>query len=302
MHFARRCSNDSDRTRAKAASVDPDRTVAREMLATYRALLASGAREPRSDARRGSESPARTAAADLQSGGCRGHRRNGADSSARALRRRRLPLRCRDCTGPLRELMLWTRQDERAVQASSSARRRAHDARFPARRLREPRLGRLRHLRPARHRRAGRRATRCMPSCRATRSLDGEEFQVTFLGHETQHFADLDALSPMPQWELEYRAKLVELAKARLDARQGPAQIQRRPGRRSGVTACLRQQARAGGARATAAVCLKASPLDDVDVDRLQNEAAAELREDTWRRRATRSVSGAAARDAQADQ
>jgi hypothetical protein len=45
-------------------------------------------------------------------------------------------------------------------------------------------------------------------------SLDSEEFRVTFLGHETQHFADLVRFAPMEPWELEYRAKLVELAQA----------------------------------------------------------------------------------------
>lgn len=44
------------------------------------------------------------------------------------------------------------------------------------------------------------------------RSLEAEEFRVTFLGHETQHFADLGRFSGLAPWELEYRAKLVELA------------------------------------------------------------------------------------------
>ncbi len=46
------------------------------------------------------------------------------------------------------------------------------------------------------------------------RDLDGEEFRVTFLGHETQHFLDLDDYPNMLSWELEYRAKLMELAMA----------------------------------------------------------------------------------------
>ena len=44
--------------------------------------------------------------------------------------------------------------------------------------------------------------------------LDGETFQVTFLGHESQHFADLVRFGEMEPWVLEYRAKLVELALA----------------------------------------------------------------------------------------
>ena len=45
-------------------------------------------------------------------------------------------------------------------------------------------------------------------------SLDSEEFQVTFLGHEAQHFADKAHFKGLENWELEYRAKLTELAKA----------------------------------------------------------------------------------------
>jgi hypothetical protein len=44
--------------------------------------------------------------------------------------------------------------------------------------------------------------------------LKGEDFQVSFLGHEAQHFADMKRWPDMPAWILEYRAKLVELAKA----------------------------------------------------------------------------------------
>ena len=44
--------------------------------------------------------------------------------------------------------------------------------------------------------------------------LKGEDFQVSFLGHESQHYADMKRWPDMPAWALEYRAKLVELAKA----------------------------------------------------------------------------------------
>lgn len=44
--------------------------------------------------------------------------------------------------------------------------------------------------------------------------LKGEDFQVSFLGHESQHYADMKRWPDMPSWTLEYRAKLVELAKA----------------------------------------------------------------------------------------
>jgi hypothetical protein len=46
--------------------------------------------------------------------------------------------------------------------------------------------------------------------------LDSEAFRVVFLGHETQHFVDQNAYPGIAPWELEYRAKLVELAQARV--------------------------------------------------------------------------------------
>jgi hypothetical protein len=48
----------------------------------------------------------------------------------------------------------------------------------------------------------------------AYKSLQDETFSVRFLGHESQHFADKAAFPHLESWELEYRAKLVELALA----------------------------------------------------------------------------------------
>ena len=45
-------------------------------------------------------------------------------------------------------------------------------------------------------------------------SLTGENFRVTFLGHESQHFADIRRFGQLAPWRLEYRATLVELAYA----------------------------------------------------------------------------------------
>lgn len=42
-------------------------------------------------------------------------------------------------------------------------------------------------------------------------SLDDELFRLSFLGHETQHFSDYKRFPDLKPWELEYRAKLVEL-------------------------------------------------------------------------------------------
>lgn len=43
-------------------------------------------------------------------------------------------------------------------------------------------------------------------------SLDDEQFRVSFLAHEAQHFADKSRFKNLKPWELEYRAKLVEVA------------------------------------------------------------------------------------------
>lgn len=45
-------------------------------------------------------------------------------------------------------------------------------------------------------------------------SLTDETFRVNFLAHESQHFADKRRFPGLAAWELEYRAKLVELAYA----------------------------------------------------------------------------------------
>ena len=48
----------------------------------------------------------------------------------------------------------------------------------------------------------------------AYKSLQDETFSVRFLAHESQHFADKRAFENLESWELEYRAKLAELALA----------------------------------------------------------------------------------------
>lgn len=44
--------------------------------------------------------------------------------------------------------------------------------------------------------------------------LEAEKFRVVFLGHEAQHYADQNRFPDLQSWELEYRAKLVELSMA----------------------------------------------------------------------------------------
>jgi hypothetical protein len=45
-------------------------------------------------------------------------------------------------------------------------------------------------------------------------SLASEDFRVSFLAHEAQHYADYRRFPSLVSWELEYRAKLTELALA----------------------------------------------------------------------------------------
>ena len=44
--------------------------------------------------------------------------------------------------------------------------------------------------------------------------LDSDAFRASLLGHETQHFADLNRFPDLEPWEFEYRAKLTELWKS----------------------------------------------------------------------------------------
>jgi len=46
------------------------------------------------------------------------------------------------------------------------------------------------------------------------KSLNDERFRVSLLAHESQHFQDYSRFPDLAGWELEYRAKLVELALA----------------------------------------------------------------------------------------
>ena len=45
-------------------------------------------------------------------------------------------------------------------------------------------------------------------------SLTDEKFRVSYLAHESQHFSDYERFPDLVGWQLEYRAKLVELAYA----------------------------------------------------------------------------------------
>lgn len=124
-----------------------------------------------------------------------------------------------------------------------------------------------------------------------TEGLDSEAFRVVFLGHETQHFADQNAFPGLASWELEYRAKLVELAQARevsakrlggMITSQGDSPDSPHTYANKHVIADLTRR-------------LGASP-DQVSIERLQQAAHDQLVEDTARRKAAASGAESVAR------
>lgn len=118
-------------------------------------------------------------------------------------------------TPPLRELMLWRKQDSRRYKVQLPE--GPHDVQaellddFAS-------LGWSAYGRCERGS-AGGWATAdklyaIVPAYDKHGGLESEGFRVVFLGHETQHFADQNRYPDIAPWELEYRAKLVELIQA----------------------------------------------------------------------------------------
>jgi hypothetical protein len=115
-------------------------------------------------------------------------------------------------TNPLGELMLWSREDVQIRKVELP------DGPYTVRVLL---LSGFESLGWADWATCGRRGTGGWASTDTLNAvrpryarLDGDEFQATFLGHETQHLADLRRFPGLLPWELEYRAKLTELALA----------------------------------------------------------------------------------------
>lgn len=116
-------------------------------------------------------------------------------------------------TPPLYDLFLWGRQDERDYQVQLPG-----GVRQPVRVfLMDDWLSRgwSHHLACGATGAAGWAMPEGLYAVRSSYGdLKGEDFRVSFLGHEAQHFADMKRWPQMPSWTLEYRAKLVELAQA----------------------------------------------------------------------------------------
>lgn len=112
-------------------------------------------------------------------------------------------------TGLLRDLMMWKDQDEKVVPVQLP------EGEY---RVRVNYLNDFKSFGWSHYATCGRSATGGWATDQAIfavvpryENLDGEEFQVTFLGHETSHFADKSRFPELKSWELEYRAKLTEL-------------------------------------------------------------------------------------------
>jgi hypothetical protein len=115
-------------------------------------------------------------------------------------------------TGLLRELMVWSKQDDKLVPVVLPEGQYQVKVRY---------LDGFKSFGWSHYATCGRAATGGWTTDDALfavvpryDSLDDEEFRVTFLGHETQHFADKARFKDLKPWQLEYRAKLVEIALA----------------------------------------------------------------------------------------
>ena len=117
---------------------------------------------------------------------------------------------------------------------------------------------------------------------RYTKGLDSEEFRVVFLGHETQHFADQNAYPGIASWELEYRAKLVELAQGR------QVSAQRLDYMTTAQSDDVDSPHTYANKRVIADLTRRLGQAPDaVDIDVLQAAARDQLLEDTRRRKAS---------------
>jgi len=115
-------------------------------------------------------------------------------------------------TGPMRELMLWAKQDAREFRVELPE--GAHTTTVML-------LDDFSSLGWSDFATCHRRGTGGWATSDALffvrpryKSLEDETFRVSFLGHETQHFADYARFPGLAPWELEYRAKLTEVALA----------------------------------------------------------------------------------------
>jgi hypothetical protein len=115
-------------------------------------------------------------------------------------------------TGKLYELMIWSRQDEKVEKVilpeEANETKIFYMNDFSS-------LGWMNHLSCDRSGTGGwADETGLHVVVPNYENLTDEAFQINFLVHESQHYADKRRYKDLADWELEYRAKLVELAYA----------------------------------------------------------------------------------------
>jgi len=184
-------------------------------------------------------------------------------------------------TGRLRDLMLWSRQTERTETVSLPEGPQTTRVTYLDGFLSQ---GWSNHLSCERVGTGGWATTAGLyVIVPGYESLDAEPFRVNFLAHESQHYADQHRYPKLQGWELEYRAKLVELAYAdetreptlsAFGANQGddPADAHSYANRR--VLAALRERL----------LLAQGDPLTALPRERLQHAAVAALKADSARR------------------
>lgn len=115
-------------------------------------------------------------------------------------------------------------------------------------------------------------------------SFTDETFRVNFLAHESQHYFDHKHFPNLAAWELEYRAKLVELAYANETMRQTLLRFASDQGDDPGSPHSYADKRVLIAVRNRLGLA-PGDRLEDVSVARIHGAAIAELRADSARRR-----------------
>jgi hypothetical protein len=116
-------------------------------------------------------------------------------------------------TKPLREFMLWRKQSDETydIELPEGRREAVHVTMMDD----FVSLGWLGYAVCDYHHTGGWATPERLFAVRSAYALDSEDFRVSYLAHEGQHFADYRRFPGLAQADLEYRAKLVEIANAR---------------------------------------------------------------------------------------
>jgi len=116
------------------------------------------------------------------------------------------------------------------------------------------------------------------------KSLTDEHFRVNFLDHESQHYADYKRFPNLKPWELEYRAKLVELAYAVTTSAKVIGAFQANQGDNPGDQHSYANRRVIDAVRTRLRISASVD-LTTVPVPRIQRAALSELYADSARRR-----------------